>query len=115
MAFTEGRGRYLYTASKDGQTYRVLIPKWLGTDLGTEFGFGADDSTRPALPRYIKMRYVTAILTGGSRHRKIHCGTQTCTGWTTLSTSVTLPDINGASSVYVTVGQVGEKYRGTTG
>lgn len=112
MAFTEGRGTYLYTASSDGLTYRVFIPKWLGTDLASISGFGADDTSRPPLPRYIKMRYVTAQVTGGTRHRKVHTGTITCTLWTPLSLSVTLPDMNGASSVYITQGQVGEKRRG---
>src|SRR4051794_13842209 len=101
MAFTEGRGTYIYTASSDGVQYRVLIPKWLGTDLASISGFAADDTSKAPLPRYIKMRYVTAQVTGGTRHRKIHTGTQACTLWTPLSLSVTLPDSNGASSVYI--------------
>lgn len=108
-----GRGTYLYTASTDGNEYRVLIPNWLGYDLGTTFGFGTDDTSKAPLPRYIKMRYVTAKASSGTGHRKIHCGTITCTGWTPLGLSVTLPLINGSTAVFVTDGQVGEKRRGS--
>lgn len=112
MPYSSGRGSYLYTASTDGDEYRVLIPNWLGSDLGSQFGFGADDTSKLSLPRYIKMRYVTAKSTTTARHRKIHCGTVTCTGWTALGTSVTLYDNGGSAEAYETVGQVGEKRRG---
>jgi hypothetical protein len=113
MSFAEGRGTYLYTASTDGNQYRVLIPNWLGTTLSGISGFAADDTSKPPLPRYIKMRYVTAQSISSNRHRKVHAGTIGCTLWTPLALSVTLPDSNGSSSVYKTVGQVGEKRRGS--
>jgi len=113
MAQSEGRGSFLYTASTDGSTYRVLIPNWLGSDLGTQFGFGADDTSRPSLPRYIKMRYVTAKSTTTARHRKIHAGTVTCAGWTVLGATLVLYMIGGATEVFQVVGQVGEKRRGS--
>jgi len=113
VALTPGRGTYIYTASTDGNEYRVLIPKWLGTDFTTEFGFAADDDTKPPLPRYIKMRYITLLSNTTARHRKIHCGTDTCSGWTTLATSFTLYDNGGTAESYKSVGQVGEKRRGS--
>jgi hypothetical protein len=112
LVFSEGRGTYVYTSSTDGTQFRVLIPNWLGSDLSSISGFTADDTSKAPLPRYIKMRYVTAQSVSSTRHRKVHAGTQTCTLWTPLALSVTLPDSNGAVSVYKTVGQVGEKRRG---
>jgi hypothetical protein len=97
--------------SSNGTAYRVLIPKWLSDIAAPSFGFGADDVTKGRLPRGMQMRYVTALDATSGRHRKIHAATEVAVGWTTLNVPVTLPNIDGTSTVYTTVGQVGEKQR----
>lgn len=113
MPLSPGRGSYLYTASTDSNEYRVLIPNWLGSDMGATFGFAADDTSKAPLPRYIKMRYITLLSNTSARHRKVHCGTITCAGWTALGTSYTLYNVGGDAESYKAVGQVGEKRRGS--
>lgn len=105
------RSIHLYHGD-DGNDYRVLINSWVASYTSNPFGFAADDSTKPALPRYIKKRYITLQNAASGRHRKVAIGNITGTAWTTLSTSFTLPNIDGTSSVYISNGRVGEKTRG---
>lgn len=105
------RALYLYHSNTKNADYRVLIPVWLGSYAANVFGFAADDASKDTLPRYITKRYVTAHDPATGRSRRVTCGNETCSGWTSVSLSVTLPDIDGTSEVYTTGGQVGEKRR----
>ena len=97
--------------SDDGNQYRVLIPVWLYNLTGAVVGFSADNSANAFLPRGTEKRFVTARDPVSLRHRKIHIGNIVASLWTTLSTGVTLPNIDGTVTDYTTAGRVGEKLR----
>jgi hypothetical protein len=105
------RSIHLYHGD-DGNDYRVLINSWVASYTSNPFGYSADDPSKQALPRYIKKRYVTLKDAVSGRHRKVACGTVGCSAYATLSTSFTLPNIDGTSSSYTSDGRVGEKTRG---
>lgn len=96
----------------DGNQYRVLIPSWVSSYTSNPFGYAADDATKPALPRYIKKRYITLKDATSGRHRKVSIGNIAAAGWTSLSTAFTLPNIDATVTSYTSVGRVGEKTRG---
>jgi hypothetical protein len=98
--------------SDDGNAYTVLLPTWTYSLPAPAVGFTAYSSANADLPRGMSMRYVTAKDPVSLRHRKIHCGAVSAAAWTTLSSSITLPNIDATSTVYTTDGRVGEKLRG---
>lgn len=94
--------------SDDGTSYEVLIPAWMQTQTGG-VGFGGYDGTKARKPMQIHMRYITCTSNTTARHRRLHCGNVAAALWTTLGTTVTLPDINGTSEGYTTTGRIGER------
>ena len=94
--------------SDDGTSYEVFVPRWLLLLTGA-VGFGAYDGTKARKPGQIKMRYITLTSLTTNRHRRLHCGNVAAALWTTLGTTVTLPNIDGTTEGYSSTGRIGEK------
>jgi hypothetical protein len=101
----------IYKCYKDnaGNLYRVRVKSIYG--VMASLGWAADDTTKPFLPKPLKMRYLTLTDATSKRHRTLHVGDVAGTSWNNFGASLTLANADGTTSAYTITGSVGEKWR----
>lgn len=88
-------GYYGYT-SDDTNIYSVKINKLYGANA--ILGFLPYDSTKPLMPRGMKMRGINVMDTASKAKRRVPVGSVTSDAWTGVATQVTVPlegDVDG--------------------